>query len=94
MEVKHSRPRGRVGVRADGQRPGHGKGLHNRDVIKDEIGGKLPSGRPFRPDVRARPCLPCGRGFTRGRVFTVCGHGKNCVRADAQVRPRGRKKIK
>jgi hypothetical protein len=22
-----------------------------RDVIKDEIGGKLPSGRPFRPDV-------------------------------------------
>jgi hypothetical protein len=47
-----------------------------RDVIKDEIGGKLPSGRPFRPDVRARPRLPRGRGFTRGRVFTVRGRKK------------------
>jgi hypothetical protein len=26
-----------------------------RDVIKDDFGGKLPSGSPFRPDVRARP---------------------------------------
>jgi hypothetical protein len=25
--------------------------VQGRDVIKDEIGGKLPSGRPFRPDV-------------------------------------------
>jgi hypothetical protein len=32
-----------------------------RDVIKDEIGGKLPSGRPFRPDVHARPRSPRGR---------------------------------
>jgi hypothetical protein len=61
---------------------------YSRDVIKDEIGGKLPSGRPFRPDVRARPRLP------RGWVFTVRGRGKNCVRADAGLRPRGRKKIK
>jgi hypothetical protein len=43
-----------------------------RDVIKDDFGGKLPSGRPFRPDVRgrrpdvrARPRLPRERGFTR-----------------------------
>jgi hypothetical protein len=64
----------------------------DRDVIKDEIGRKLPSGRPFRPDVRARPRLPRGRGFTRGRVFTVRGRGKNRVRADSRVRPRGRKK--
>jgi hypothetical protein len=67
-----------------------------RDVIKDDFGGKLPSGRPFRPDVRgcrpdvrgcrpdvrARPRLPRGRGFTRGRVFTVCRRGKNRFRAD------------
>jgi hypothetical protein len=55
-----------------------------RDVIKDEIGGKLPSGRPFRPDVRGHPRLPRGRGFTRGRVFTVRGRGKNRVRADTK----------
>jgi hypothetical protein len=72
----------------------HNRGHWIRDVIKDEIGGKLPSGRPFRPDVRARPRLPRGRGFTRGWVFTVRGRGKNRVRADAQVRPRGRKKKK
>jgi hypothetical protein len=52
-----------------------------RDVIKDDFGGKLPFGRPFRPDVRARPRLPRGRGFTRGRVFTVRRCGKNRVRA-------------
>jgi hypothetical protein len=68
--------------------------VHTRDVIKDEIGGKLPSGRPFRPDVRARPRLPRGRGFTRGRVFTVRERGKNRVRADAGLRPCGREKKK
>jgi hypothetical protein len=47
-----------------------------RDVIKDEIGGKLPSRRPFRPDVRARPRLSRERGFTRRRVFTVRGREK------------------
>jgi hypothetical protein len=55
-----------------------------RDVIKDDFGGKLPSGRPFRPDVRTRPRLPCGRGFIRGRIFTVRRRGKNRVRADAK----------
>jgi hypothetical protein len=55
-----------------------------RDVIKDDFGGKLPSGRLFRPDVRARLRLPRGRGFTRGRVFTVRRRGKNRVRADAK----------
>jgi hypothetical protein len=55
-----------------------------RDVIKDDFGRKLPSGRPFRPDVRARPRLPRGRSFTRGQVFTVCRHGKNRVRADTK----------
>jgi hypothetical protein len=64
-----------------------------RDVIKDEIGGKLPSGRPFRPDVRARPRLPRGCGFTRGRVFTVRGRGKNRVRTDAAQRPRGQEHV-
>jgi hypothetical protein len=58
--------------------------LHTKDVIKDEIGGKLPSRRPFRPDVSARPRLPRGRSFTRGRVFTVRGRGKNRVRTDAK----------
>jgi hypothetical protein len=48
----------------------------------------------YRPDVRARPRLPRGRGFTRGRVFTVRGRGKNRVRADARVRLRGREKKK
>jgi hypothetical protein len=62
-----------------------------RDVIKDDFGGKLPSGRPFRPDVRARPRLPRGRGFTRERVFTVRRRGKNRIRADARVRPCGRR---
>jgi hypothetical protein len=41
-----------------------------------------------------RPRLPRGRGFTRGRVFTVRGCGKNRIRADARVRPCGRKKNK
>jgi hypothetical protein len=53
----------------------------HRDVIKHDFGGKLPSGRPFRPDVRARPRLPRGRG-------------KNRVRADAARRPRRREKNK
>jgi hypothetical protein len=56
-----------------------------RDVIKDVFGWKLPSGRPFRPDVCPRPRLPRGRGFTRGRIFTVRGRSKNRVRADAQT---------
>jgi hypothetical protein len=67
-----------------------------KDVIKDDFGGKLPSGRPFRPDVRGRrpdvrprPHLSCGRDFTRGRVFTVRRRGKNRVRADAGACPRG-----
>jgi hypothetical protein len=54
-----------------------------RDVIKDDFGGKLPSGRPYRPDVHPCPRLP------RGRVFTVHRRGKKRVRAD-MVRPRGR----
>jgi hypothetical protein len=63
-----------------------------RDVIKDKIGGKLPSGRPFRPDVR-------GRVFTvRGRVFTVRGRGKNHWAPSARtlgcVRAKKNKKIK
>jgi hypothetical protein len=29
--------------------------VYLRDVIKDDFGGKLPSGRPFRPDVRVYP---------------------------------------
>jgi hypothetical protein len=68
-----------------------------RDVIKDDFGGKLPSGRPFRPDIRGRrpdvrlrPRLPRGRGFTRERVFTVRQRGKTRVRADAAQRPSGR----
>jgi hypothetical protein len=69
-------------------RDGEGDGQPNyiavrRDVIKHDFGGKLPSGRPFRPDIRARPRLPRGRGFTCGRVFTVRRRGKNRVRADA-----------
>jgi hypothetical protein len=59
-------------------------GVQCRDVIKDEIGGKLPSERPFRPDVRARPHLP------RGQVFTV--RGCSCAFARTRARPRGRKK--
>jgi hypothetical protein len=59
--------------------------LHGtRDVIKDDFGGKLPSGRPFRPDVHARPRLPRERGFTCGRVFSICRRSKNRVRADTE----------
>jgi hypothetical protein len=75
-------------------------GLYTRDVIKDEIGRKLQSGRPFRPDVRGRrpdvrvrPRLPRGRGFTRGQVFTVRGRGKNRVRADAKNKNKNKNKI-
>jgi hypothetical protein len=62
-----------------------------RDVINDNFGGKLPSGRPFRPDVRPHPRLPRGRGFTHGRVLTLRRRGKNRVYADAvrRLRPRG-----
>jgi hypothetical protein len=81
-------PRGRVLVLVHSTNATHAESsLAGRDVIKDEIGGKLPSGRPFRPDVRARPCLPCGRGFTRGRVFTVRGRGSASTRTP---RPRVR----
>jgi hypothetical protein len=80
-----------------------------RDVIKDDIGGKLPSGRPFRLDVRARPRLSRGRGFPADGflpsaevVKTASVRTLGCVRADAAQRPRGhscgsaptRKKIK
>jgi hypothetical protein len=51
--------------------------MSGRDVIKDDFGGKLPSGRP-------RPRLPRGRGFTRRRDFTVRRRGKNRIRADAK----------
>jgi hypothetical protein len=65
--------------------------IHNTDVIKNDFGGKLPSGRPFRPDVRPRPRLSRGCGFTRGRVLTVRRHHKKRVRADATMRPRERR---
>jgi hypothetical protein len=58
-----------------------------KDVIKDDFGGKLPSGR--RQDVRPRPCLSRERGFTRGWVFTICRRGKKRVHADATMCPRG-----
>jgi hypothetical protein len=61
-----------------------------RDVIKDDFGGKLPSGRPFRPDVRGR--RPDIRA--RLRVFTVRRRGKNRVRADACVRPRRHERVR
>jgi hypothetical protein len=64
-----------------------GGGPMARDVIKDDFGGKLPSGRPFRPDIRPRPHLSHGRGFTRGRVLTIRRRGKNRVRADASPSP-------
>jgi hypothetical protein len=88
---------GRGGSRLAGKRSGERLGgpLHlgrppgavrHRDVIKDDFGGKLPTERPFRPDVRPSPRLPLGRGFTRGRIFNVRRRGKNRVRADAHVR--------
>jgi hypothetical protein len=33
----------------------HWTAVNARDVIKDDFGGKSPSGRPFRPDVHGRP---------------------------------------
>jgi hypothetical protein len=61
------------------------QGCHKgRNWRKITVRTSFSSGSPFRPDVCARPRLP------RGRVFTVRGSGKNRVRADAQVRPRGR----
>jgi hypothetical protein len=41
-------------------------------------------GKNYRPDVRLRPRLPCGR------IFTVRRSGKNRVRAEAPMCPRGR----
>jgi hypothetical protein len=58
--------------------------MDGKDVIKYDFGGKLPSGRPFRPDVRPHPHLSRGRGFTCGRVFTVRRRGKNRVHANAK----------
>jgi hypothetical protein len=57
-----------------------------RDVIKDDFGGKLLSGRPHASAFTPR------RGFIRGRVFTVCQRGKNRVRTDAPQLPRGHEK--
>jgi hypothetical protein len=59
-----------------------------RNVIKDDFGGKLPSGRPFHPDVRWNPRL------SRGPVFTVRRRSKNCIRADAVRRQRGHGRIR
>jgi hypothetical protein len=61
---------------------------------RPDVRGRRPDVRARRPDVRARPRLPRGRGFTRGRVFTVRGRGKNRVRADARVRPRGHERVR
>jgi hypothetical protein len=59
---------------------------------KGRFWGKLPSGR--HPDIRARPRLPRGCGFTRGQVFTVRRRGKNRVRGDAGVRLRGHERVR
>jgi hypothetical protein len=63
----------------------------------------------YRPDVRARPRLPCGRIFTRERVFILRADGKKmrphgctnasvrmrqCVRPDAPMPPRGHKCVR
>jgi hypothetical protein len=68
--------------------------FQSRDVIKDDFGGKLPSGRPFspdvrgrRPDVRPRTRFSRTRDFTRERVSTVRRRGKNRVRADTSPSP-------
>jgi hypothetical protein len=64
---------------------------------------KLPSGRPFRPDVRgrrpdvhARPRLPRGRGKNRVRADAAQRpHGRSCASTRTRARPRGcKKKIK
>jgi hypothetical protein len=65
---------------------GHLKCHWLRNVIKDDFGGKLPSGHPFRPDIRPRPHLPYGCGFTRRRIFTDRQRDKKSVRMDAHVR--------
>jgi hypothetical protein len=54
-----------------------------RDVIKENY---RPDVRGRRPDVRPHLRSPRGRGFTRGRVFTVRPRGKNRARADMGVR--------
>jgi hypothetical protein len=71
-----------------------GRGPAPRDVIKDDFGGKLPSGRPFRPDVRPRPRSPRGRDFTRRRVLpsadavkTASARTQPSVRANASPSP-------
>jgi hypothetical protein len=46
-----------------------------------------PDVRRRRPNVRPRSRLPCGRSFTRGRVFTVRECGKN--RVPVAARPCG-----
>jgi hypothetical protein len=76
--LQRRRARLRRGAHGGGEGAHTSEGAWIRDVIKDDFGGKLPSGRPFRPDVRARPRL------SRGRVFTVRGRGKNRVRANAE----------
>jgi hypothetical protein len=65
--------------------------MSKRTILEENY---RPDVRGRRPDVRARPRLPRGRGFTRGRVFTVRRRGKNRVCADAAQRPRGREKNK
>jgi hypothetical protein len=37
----------------------------------------------YRLDVHPRPCLSCGRGFTSGRVFTICGRVRASARGQA-----------
>jgi hypothetical protein len=64
------------------------------DVIKDNLGGKLPSGRPFRPDDRGRPPAsafaqrtgfyrPCRRWGASSRT-PMSAQMQTNVRADAK----------
>jgi hypothetical protein len=58
-------------------------------------------GKIYRSDIRARPRLPRGRIFTRGRVLTVradgkkkCPRGRAYASARTQARPRGHRRVR
>jgi hypothetical protein len=64
-------------------------GWKTRDVIKDDFGGKLLSGRP-----RASAFTPRTRFYPADAVKTASARTQPSVRADARVRLRGHERVR
>jgi hypothetical protein len=74
--VKNQSEHGTSTLTPKGPRPLFGPFLKFGQAIVAGMSQRTKLEENYRPDVRARPRLPHGRGFTHGRVFTVRGRKK------------------